>query len=112
MLVMHPRHAGLVPGKEARQLIRRHQEIDGGNDEQDDAEQGQYQLHGWILLKSTTMERRDWPRPGEIENIVYRHRASGGNGSPDRAQRILHCVVERRGMTRSAEPGAAAALAF
>jgi hypothetical protein len=32
-------------------LIRRHQEIHGGNDEQDDAEQGQYQFHRWILLK-------------------------------------------------------------
>src|ERR1700682_5668756 len=37
VFVMHARHAGLVPGKEARQLTRRYQEIDGGNDAQDDA---------------------------------------------------------------------------
>src|SRR5882762_1238405 len=39
-------HAILVSGKEARQLIRRHQEIDAGHSEQDDAEHGQYELHG------------------------------------------------------------------
>ena len=41
VLVMHPRHAGLMAREKARQLIRRHQEINRGNDEQDDAEQGQ-----------------------------------------------------------------------
>src|SRR6266568_1676418 len=39
-------HAILVSGKEARQLIRRHQEIDAGHSEQDDAEHGQYEFHG------------------------------------------------------------------
>jgi hypothetical protein len=42
-----------MSGKKARQLVRRHQEIDGGNDEQDDAKQGDDKLHGWILLKQT-----------------------------------------------------------
>src|SRR5260370_24656677 len=60
VLVMHARHAGLMPGKKARQLIRRQQEIDGGNNEQDDAEQGGDELHGWILLKSTR-DRRALP---------------------------------------------------
>src|ERR1700676_5694030 len=41
--------AGLVSGKEARQLIRRHHEIDGCDNEQHDAEQGKNELHGWIL---------------------------------------------------------------
>src|SRR5258707_15354169 len=46
VLVMHARHAGLVSGKETRQLIRRHQKIDGGNDEQHDAEQSENEFHG------------------------------------------------------------------
>jgi hypothetical protein len=34
-----------VAGKEARQLIGRGQEIDGGNDQQDDTEQSENELH-------------------------------------------------------------------
>src|SRR5882724_3114713 len=41
-------HAILVSGKEARQLIRRHQ---AGHSEQDDAEHGQHELHGVSLLE-------------------------------------------------------------
>jgi hypothetical protein len=44
--------ASFVSREKARQLIRRDKEIDGGDDEQDDAEQGQYQLHGWTLFVS------------------------------------------------------------
>src|ERR1700722_13821762 len=44
VLVVHPRHR-LMAGEETRQLIRRHQEIDGGNDQQDDTEQGEDELH-------------------------------------------------------------------
>jgi len=40
------------PGKKARQLICRHQEINRGNNEQNDAEQGQYQLHDASSLNS------------------------------------------------------------
>jgi hypothetical protein len=50
VLVVHPRHAGLMSGEEARQLIRRNDEVDAGDDEQDDAKHGQYQLHGSFLL--------------------------------------------------------------
>ena len=46
VLGVHMRHAGLVSGKEARQLIRRHHEVNGGNNEQDDAEQAENELHG------------------------------------------------------------------
>jgi hypothetical protein len=49
VLVMHPRNPGLMSGEKARQLIRRHQKVDGGNDEQDDAEQGQDKFHGGFL---------------------------------------------------------------
>src|SRR5258708_1230174 len=54
MLVVHSRHAGLMSGEEARQRIRRQHEIDDGHDDQDDAEQSHDELHGWVLLKSTS----------------------------------------------------------
>src|ERR1700737_1532220 len=57
VLIVHASHARLMSWEEAWQLIGRHQEIDGGNDEQDDAEQGGDELHGWILLKSTRNRR-------------------------------------------------------
>jgi hypothetical protein len=47
MLHVNLRHAGLMAGQEAGQLIRRNQEIDGGYDEQDHAEHGQHRLHGF-----------------------------------------------------------------
>src|SRR6478672_356680 len=46
VLVVHARHAGLMSGKETRQLIGRHQKIDGGNDKQGDAEQSENEFHG------------------------------------------------------------------
>ena len=39
MLHADPRQAGLVAGEKARQLIGGHEEIDGGDNEQHDAEQ-------------------------------------------------------------------------
>jgi hypothetical protein len=47
---MHLRRAGLISGEKPRQLVSRHQKIDGRNDEQNDAEQGQHELHGCFLL--------------------------------------------------------------
>jgi hypothetical protein len=38
-----------MAGEKARQLIRRHQEINRGNDQKDDAEHRENELHGWIL---------------------------------------------------------------
>ena len=42
-----------MAGEETRQLIRRHQQVDRGNHKQQDAKQGQNQLHGEILLESS-----------------------------------------------------------
>jgi hypothetical protein len=67
-----------MPGEKARQLIRRKQEVDGGNDKQDDAEQGQYQLHGLILLKMDVVGR-------EIAAIVYRQQAWCSKGAERQA---------------------------
>src|ERR1700757_2278154 len=50
MLEMHPRHARLMAREKARQLIRRHQHIDGGDDQENDAKQGQHKLHGYFLM--------------------------------------------------------------
>jgi len=47
MLEMDSRYAGLVAGEEARQLIGRNENIDGGDHEQDDAEHSQHGLHGF-----------------------------------------------------------------
>jgi hypothetical protein len=44
--------ARFMAREKARQLIGRHQEIDGGDDQKDDAEQSQYQLHGGILIEN------------------------------------------------------------
>src|ERR1700733_1639038 len=44
VLDMRVGDAGLVTGEKARQLIRRHHEIDGGDDQQNDSEQGQNEL--------------------------------------------------------------------
>jgi hypothetical protein len=65
---MHARYASFMPGKKARQLIRWQQEIHGGNNEQDDAEQGGGELHGWILLKSTRDRRVCLVSPAHREN--------------------------------------------
>src|ERR1700744_639560 len=46
MLHVNMRHAILMAREEARQLIRGNHEIDGGDNEQDDADQAQQQLHG------------------------------------------------------------------
>jgi hypothetical protein len=43
-------NAGLVTGQEPRQLIGRHQEIDCGDNEQENAEYGQSELHGDLSL--------------------------------------------------------------
>src|SRR5450631_2333457 len=51
VLGVQARDVNVMSGKEARQLIRRHQEIDAGHREQEHAEHGQYKLHGWILLE-------------------------------------------------------------
>jgi hypothetical protein len=37
-------------------LIRRHHKINGGDDQQDDAEQGKDELHGWILLNEQSTQ--------------------------------------------------------
>jgi hypothetical protein len=91
VLVMHPRHAGLMSGEEARQLIRRHQKVDGGNDEQDDAEQGQDKLHGGFLLDK--MEGR-LTLPAAACRPVYRLPAAPRKWS-DRARSFRHFELER-----------------
>ena len=48
MLHPHPSQARFMSGKEARQLVRRHQEIDGSDNQQDDAEQGQSEFMGFL----------------------------------------------------------------
>jgi hypothetical protein len=45
VLGVHVRVARDVTGEEARQLIGRHQEIHGGNHEQDNAKHGQNEFH-------------------------------------------------------------------
>src|SRR5262249_20994309 len=45
MLHVHPAHAFLVAGEETGKLIGRNQEISRSNDKQDDADQGQHELH-------------------------------------------------------------------
>jgi hypothetical protein len=47
MLEMEARDAGFVAGEETRQLIGRDKKIDGGDNEQDDAEHSQHWLHGF-----------------------------------------------------------------
>jgi hypothetical protein len=63
-----------MSGEEARQLIRRKEEINGGNDEQDDAEQGQYQLHGRFLLDKACGEENFAEATSEVRfsRPVYR----------------------------------------
>jgi len=61
VLVMHARHTGFMAREKAGQLIRRHQEINRGNDEQDDAEQSENELHD-----STCRSGRCWEQRGEI----------------------------------------------
>src|SRR3984957_9484000 len=62
MLDVRVGHAGLVSGKEARQLIRRHNKVNPGDDQQDDAEYSKDELHGLILLNEPSTARR-WIRP-------------------------------------------------
>jgi hypothetical protein len=47
VLGVHMRVASHMAGEEARQLIGRHQEIHGGNHEQDNAKHGQNEFHEW-----------------------------------------------------------------
>src|SRR5690349_9715668 len=58
VLHMHARCAGLMSREEAGQLIGGNQEIDGRNDKEDNAEQGQHELH-----EVSSMERRVAKRP-------------------------------------------------
>ena len=58
MLGVQARHAGLMSGQEARQLVGRHHEVDGGDDEQDNAEQRKDEFHGKIPLARTGSGRR------------------------------------------------------
>src|ERR1700748_845872 len=51
MLHVHARDPVFMPRKEARQLIRRHDKVDAGDHEQNDAEQDQYELHGASSLR-------------------------------------------------------------
>jgi hypothetical protein len=83
---MDMRHAGLMPREERRQLIRWHQEINGGHNQQDDAEQSDNELHGRILLKSALTEQK--------------------------FNQIQTALLMGLGRRTSAHPGAAAALAF
>src|SRR5258708_30038039 len=69
---MHARHAGLVSGEEARQLVGGKDEVDSSNDEQDNADQGQHELHGGFLLdkwKGVQLART-------ASQPVYRHPAA------------------------------------
>jgi hypothetical protein len=62
VLGMHARNTGLMTRHEARQLIRRRHEIDGGNDEEDDAEQRKYEFHGTFLW---------WPREVWLDSLGF-----------------------------------------
>jgi len=56
MLHMYARYAGLMTREKARQLIGGNQEVHGRNDKQDDAEQGQHELHE-VSPEVSSMER-------------------------------------------------------
>jgi hypothetical protein len=49
MLGVHARHASLMAWHETRQLIRRRQEIDRCDDEEDDADQREKEFHELVL---------------------------------------------------------------
>jgi uncharacterized protein len=73
----HPRQARVMAREEGRQLVSGNQEIDGGNDEQNDAEQGQDELHGASSNEQARSPRlwRDrpiiaiWPRAARCDVI-------------------------------------------
>src|SRR6202011_2531668 len=62
----HAGHAGLVARKEAAKRIRGHDEIDDRHHDQDDAEQGQDELHGSGPPQINTHHLvAVWSRPGK-----------------------------------------------
>src|SRR3984957_13496437 len=59
VLGVNAHHTGLMAGHEARQLIGRHQEINRGDDEQDNAEKRENKFHGIILKQWSGSARLD-----------------------------------------------------
>src|SRR5260221_1402950 len=78
VLIVHAGHAGLMSGKETRQLIRRDQEIDGGNHEQHNAEQSENELHG---VSSLNLRKFSTSFPGRSQRVRLMGRCNDSSAS-------------------------------
>jgi hypothetical protein len=108
MLGVDPIHARFMAGEETRQLIGRHHEINGGDNQQDDAKHGQYELHE--VSSSTQTEAVGRPGAGSWPWFIAIAQASA-RAAGRRQLGILNANGAHR-LKRSAHAGALAALAF
>jgi hypothetical protein len=59
MLGVNPRYAGLISGKEARQLICRKDEVESGDSEEHKAEEREDDFHGITLMMKKSVRQRE-----------------------------------------------------